>query len=181
MVHTIMYRVWYFLLRNNCIFMVHKSRIFGCVWVATTYFVTLIYLWSILIYLELIWYPIMVITKLPNSEQFSKEKVKTHKYINRQNQSTTWKLWKPWWPSLGTGISNFWWVESDFKAPKYVHIIYTCNKMNNEKYYIVRTVPKFQNDNHKCKCNKNILTRNERNSVHVNFTVMSILYFCFKQ
>jgi hypothetical protein len=38
-----------------------------------------------------IW-PIRVITKLPNSEQSSKGKVKTHKYINRQNQSTTGKL-----------------------------------------------------------------------------------------
>ena len=33
-----------------------------------------------------------VITKLPNSEQSYKGKVKTHKYINRQNQSTTEKL-----------------------------------------------------------------------------------------
>jgi hypothetical protein len=33
-----------------------------------------------------------VITKLPNSEQSSKGKVKTHRYINRQNQSTTGKL-----------------------------------------------------------------------------------------
>jgi hypothetical protein len=31
-------------------------------------------------------------TKLPNSEQSSKGKVKIHKYINRQNQSTTGKL-----------------------------------------------------------------------------------------
>ena len=38
--------------------------------------------------------PIKVITKLPNSEQSYKGKVKTHKYINRQNQSTTGKLWK---------------------------------------------------------------------------------------
>jgi hypothetical protein len=36
-----------------------------------------------------------VITKLLNSEQSYKGKVKTHKYINRQNQSTTGKLWKP--------------------------------------------------------------------------------------
>jgi hypothetical protein len=49
-----------------------------------------------------IWWNIMaknktirVITKLPNSEQSYKGKVKTHKYINRQNQSTTGKLWKP--------------------------------------------------------------------------------------
>ena len=35
---------------------------------------------------------IKVITKLPNSEQSYKAKVKTHNYINRQNQSTTGKL-----------------------------------------------------------------------------------------
>ena len=34
---------------------------------------------------------IKVITKLPNSEQYYKGKVKTHKYIDRQNQSTTGK------------------------------------------------------------------------------------------
>ena len=38
---------------------------------------------------------IRVITKWPNSEQSSKWKVKTHEYINRQNQSTTRKLGKP--------------------------------------------------------------------------------------
>jgi hypothetical protein len=47
------------------------------------------------------WYKwIKVITKLPNSEQSYKGKVQTHNYINRQNQSTTGKLWKPihaWW------------------------------------------------------------------------------------
>ena len=32
---------------------------------------------------------IRVLTKLPNSEQSYKGKVKTHNYINRQNQSTT--------------------------------------------------------------------------------------------
>ena len=35
---------------------------------------------------------IRVITKLPNSEQSYIGKVKTHNYINRQNQSTTGKL-----------------------------------------------------------------------------------------
>ena len=35
---------------------------------------------------------IRVITKLPNSEQSYKGKVKTHNYIDRQNQSTTGKL-----------------------------------------------------------------------------------------
>jgi hypothetical protein len=34
-----------------------------------------------------------LITKLPNSEQSYRGKLKTHKYINRQNQSTTGKLW----------------------------------------------------------------------------------------
>jgi len=34
---------------------------------------------------------IRVITKLPNFEQSNIGKVKTHKYINRQNQSTTGK------------------------------------------------------------------------------------------
>jgi hypothetical protein len=38
---------------------------------------------------------IPILIKLPNSEQSYKGKVKTHKYINRQNQSTTGKLWKP--------------------------------------------------------------------------------------
>jgi hypothetical protein len=35
---------------------------------------------------------IRVITKLPNCEQSYKGKVKTHNYVNRQNQSTTGKL-----------------------------------------------------------------------------------------
>jgi hypothetical protein len=45
---------------------------------------------------------IKVITKLPNSEQSYKGKVKTHNYINRQNQSTTGKLWKRNDPDLET-------------------------------------------------------------------------------
>jgi hypothetical protein len=40
------------------------------------------------------WCSIRIITKLSNSEQSSKGKVKTHKYINRQNQSTSGILWK---------------------------------------------------------------------------------------
>jgi hypothetical protein len=39
-------------------------------------------------------YAIRIITKLPISEQSSKGKVKTHKYINIQNQSSTGKLMK---------------------------------------------------------------------------------------
>jgi hypothetical protein len=41
---------------------------------------------------------IRVITKLPNTEQSSKGKGKTHKSTNRQNQSTTGQLGKPQWP-----------------------------------------------------------------------------------
>jgi hypothetical protein len=49
-------------------------------------------------------YIIRVITKLPNIEQSSKGKGKTHKSTNRQNQSITGKLGKAQWPWLGTGI-----------------------------------------------------------------------------
>ena len=51
---------------------------------------TVISQWSVLLVEE-----IRVITKLPNSEQSSKGKIKTHQYINRQNQSTTGKQGKP--------------------------------------------------------------------------------------
>ena len=70
-------------------------------------------LWYILV--SIFW--IRVITKLPNSEQSYKGKVKTHKYINRQNQSTTGKLWKGNDPDLVQAFLKKWWVESDFKAP----------------------------------------------------------------
>ena len=39
-------------------------------------------------------YGIKVITKLPNSEQSYKGKVKTHNYINRQNQKIEKKIVK---------------------------------------------------------------------------------------
>ena len=65
----------------------------------------------------MILFQIRVITKLPNSEQFYKGKVKTHKYINRQNQSTTGKLWKRNDSDFVQAFLKKWWVESDFKAP----------------------------------------------------------------
>jgi len=40
---------------------------------------------------------IRVITKLPNTEQSSKGKGKTHKSTNRKKQSTTGKLGKSQW------------------------------------------------------------------------------------
>ena len=58
-----------------------------------------------------------VITKLPNSEQSSKGKVKTHKYINRQNQSTTENWENRNDPDLVQAFPKKWWVESDLTAP----------------------------------------------------------------
>ena len=60
---------------------------------------------------------IRVITKLPNSEQSYKGKVKTHKYINRQNHSTTGKCENRNDPDLVQAFLKKWWVESDFKTP----------------------------------------------------------------
>ena len=60
-----------------------------------TLFVMIIYPYFLLIEsqpADKIIYTIRVITKLPNSEKSYKGKVKTHNYINRQNQSTTGKL-----------------------------------------------------------------------------------------
>ena len=60
---------------------------------------------------------IRVITKLPNSEQSYKGKVKTHKYVNRQNQSTTGNCENRNDSDLAQAFLKKWWVESDFKAP----------------------------------------------------------------
>ena len=60
---------------------------------------------------------IRVITKLQNTEQSSKGKVKTHNSINRQNQSTTGKLGNRNGPDLVQAFLKKWWIESDFTAP----------------------------------------------------------------
>ena len=60
---------------------------------------------------------IRVITKLPNSEQSYKGKVKTHNYINRQNQLTTENSENRNDPDLVQAFLKKWWVESDFKGP----------------------------------------------------------------
>jgi hypothetical protein len=57
---------------------------------ATVNNISVISWWSVLLVEEN--REIRVITKLPNSKQSYKGKVKTHNYINRQNQSTTGKL-----------------------------------------------------------------------------------------
>ena len=58
---------------------------------------------------------IRVITKLPNSEQSYKGKVKTHKYLNRQNQSENCENRND--SDLVQAFPKKWWVESDFTAP----------------------------------------------------------------
>jgi hypothetical protein len=57
-----------------------------------------------------------IITQLPNSEQSYKGKVKTHKYINRENQSTTENCENRNDPDLVHTLLKKWWIESDFKA-----------------------------------------------------------------
>ena len=66
---------------------------FVCVMVFNVTFsnISVISWWSVLL-VEETGGQIRVITKLLNSEQSYKGKVKTHNYINRQNQSTTGKL-----------------------------------------------------------------------------------------
>ena len=60
---------------------------------------------------------IRVITKLPNSEQSYKGKVKTHNYITDKisQQPKTVKNRND--PDFVQAFLKKWWVESDFKAP----------------------------------------------------------------
>ena len=57
---------------------------------------------------------IRVISKLPNSEQSYKGKVKTHKYITRQQPENCENRNDP---DLVQAFLKKWRVESDFKAP----------------------------------------------------------------
>jgi hypothetical protein len=81
---------------ENCTWIIHETEVVICL---------------------ILFLLIRVITKLPNSEQFYKGKVKAHKYINKQIQSTTGKLWKRNDPDLVQAFLKNWWVESDFKVP----------------------------------------------------------------
>jgi hypothetical protein len=60
---------------------------------------------------------IRVTTKLPNSEQSSKGKVETHKYINRQISQQPENCENRNDPDLVQPFLKKGWVESDFKAP----------------------------------------------------------------
>ena len=81
---------------------------------------------------------IRVITKLPNSEQSYKWKVKTHKYINRQNQSTTGKLWKRNDPDLVQAFLKKWWAEVNFVLFNSM-LNYVINRLMHALFHI-RTV-----------------------------------------
>ena len=78
---------------------------------------------------------IRVITKLPNSEQSYKGKVKTHKYINRQNQSTTENCENRNDPDLIQAFLRKWWVESDFKAPNLLQWLCKFKIFEKEKLF----------------------------------------------
>jgi hypothetical protein len=60
---------------------------------------------------------IRVITKLLNSEQSYKGKVKTHKYINRQISQQPENCGNCNEPDLVQAFLKKWWVESEFKVP----------------------------------------------------------------
>jgi hypothetical protein len=57
-----------------------------------------------------------VITKLPNSEQSYKGKVKTHKYITDKISQQPKNCENRNDPDLVQAFLKKWWVESDFKA-----------------------------------------------------------------
>ena len=66
---------------------------------------------------------IRVITKLPNSEQSSKRKVKTHKYINRQNQQKDIRVVTQRHLILATGrqfsilaTAKTWYIDATFRV-----------------------------------------------------------------
>ena len=64
--------------------------------------------------------PIFILSNKGNNkitEQSSKGKVKTHKIINRQNQSKTGNCENRNDPDLVQAFLKKWWVKSDFKAP----------------------------------------------------------------
>jgi predicted ferric reductase len=64
-----------------------------------------------------LWCLIRVITKLPNSKQSYKGKVKTRKYINRQISQQPENCENRNDPDLVQAFLKIWWVESNFKAP----------------------------------------------------------------
>jgi hypothetical protein len=78
---------------------------------------------------------IRVIKKLPNSEQSYKGKVKTHNYINIQNQSTTGKLWKRNDPGLVQAFLKKWCIESEDTFSQALPIRVITKLPNSEQSY----------------------------------------------
>ena len=85
--HTHIYNI-YFMGEWNIFFWYHRVKL------------------SVHISTNWLWRQIREITKLPNIEQSSKGKGKTHWLTNRQNQSTIGQLGEPQWSWLSTGISK---------------------------------------------------------------------------
>ena len=76
-----------FIILNNCAIQNSKLQVLFW-WISSLLYQCFLKL----IHLYVCVFEVKVITTLPNSEQSYKGKVKTHNYINRQNQSTTGKL-----------------------------------------------------------------------------------------
>ena len=79
-------------------------------------------------------FQIRVITKLPNSEQFYNGKVKTHKYINRQNLSTISKI-----HSIAKAKSQILAITHKINPEWLVHhfIVFDNSPMQNEINHII--------------------------------------------
>jgi hypothetical protein len=112
-----MLEVWCMLIKTVSMlelwFMLTKTVTMLELWCMLIKTVTMLELWCMLIKTV----TIKVITKLPNSKQSYKGKVKTHNYINRQNSQQPENCENSNDPDLVQAFLKKWWVESDFKAP----------------------------------------------------------------
>ena len=99
-------------------------------------------------YLQHFTLSIKVITKLSNSEQSYKGRIKTHNYINRQNQSTTENCGNRNDPDLVQAFLKKLWVESDFKAPNLpLSLRFKLDNKGNNKITELRTILQRESPN----------------------------------
>ena len=89
---------------------------------------------------------IRVITKLPNSEQCSKGKVKTHKYINKQNQSTTGKLWKLFCLIFKSYLNLYHLLVPNVVREACVSNMYICSLIGFNRYFVLYLMCCFGNN-----------------------------------